>query len=119
MTKLAWNAIVRNESAIIARCINSLLPHIDCGIVVDTGSTDNTTDLIKQAFAQANKPVEIHCASFIDFSQARNEALQKARESQLQWDYLLLVDADMQLRVHKPDWFNGNQGLSYDMRQVA
>jgi hypothetical protein len=33
--KLAWNAIVRDEAAILPRCVASLLPHIDCAVVVD------------------------------------------------------------------------------------
>ena len=44
--KLVWNAIVKNEAAIIERCVNSLLPHIDGAVVVDTGSTDGTPDLL-------------------------------------------------------------------------
>jgi glycosyltransferase involved in cell wall biosynthesis len=118
MTKLAWNAIVKNEAARIERCVRSLLPHIDCGIVADTGSNDGTPGRIFQLFEQANKPVEIFFVPFINFSQARNEALRRARKSKLDWDYLLLVDADMELKVTQPGWINGHGGLSYEMRQV-
>lgn len=118
--KIAWNAIVKNEAAILDRCISSLLPHIDYGIVVDTGSTDNTPELLKQAFARANKPLEITSTPFENFSQARNVALQAARNSQLAWDYLLLCDADMELRVEHPGWTKKlNGGPAYDMRQVG
>jgi glycosyltransferase involved in cell wall biosynthesis len=117
--RLAWNAIVKNEAAIIDRCLSSLLPYIDCGIVVDTGSTDGTQDLITRHFQKAHKIVEIYQAPFVDFEQARNEALRRARESPLNWDYLLLADADMELRVKDPNWINGHAGLAYDMRQVG
>jgi glycosyltransferase involved in cell wall biosynthesis len=118
--QLAWNAIVKNESARIERCVRSLLPHVDCGIVVDTGSTDNTEHLIAQLFQEANKPVEIFNAPFVSFDQARNEALRRARESSLPWDYLLLVDADMELRVTDSGWTKQiNGGPSYDMRQTV
>ena len=36
--KLCWNAIVKNESARIVRCMESLVPYISCAVVVDTGS---------------------------------------------------------------------------------
>lgn len=117
--KLAWNAIVRNERAVIDRCVRSLLPHIDCAIVVDTGSTDGTQERLKELFQAAGKPIEITPAPFVNFEQARNEALRCARLSRLEWDYLLLADADMELKVHKPNWINGAKGLSYDVRQTA
>jgi glycosyltransferase involved in cell wall biosynthesis len=117
--KLCWNGIVRNEAAIIERCVSSLLPYVDCGIVVDTGSTDGTPKLIQQMFNRAGKSIEIHYADFIDFEKARNGALAVARSSPLDWDYLLLADADMELRVRDPHWINGHTGLSYDMRQVG
>jgi glycosyltransferase involved in cell wall biosynthesis len=118
--KLAWNAIVKNEEARIERCIKSLLPHIDYAVVVDTGSEDRTPEKISRLFAQARKPFELHYAPFENFSQARNVALQRARESELDWDYLLLVDADMELRVENPFWTSKlNGGLSYDMLQVG
>ena len=117
--KLAWNAIVKNEKAILDRCVNSLLPHIDGAIIVDTGSTDGTPEKLKELFAAAGKPVEISSAPFVNFEQARNEALRCARISRLEWDYLLLADADMELKVHKPNWINGAKGMAYDIRQVA
>jgi glycosyltransferase involved in cell wall biosynthesis/predicted GH43/DUF377 family glycosyl hydrolase len=117
--KLVWNGIVKNEAARIERCVKSLLPVIDCGIVVDTGSHDDTIAIITRLFDTAGKPVEIRQAPFENFSQARNVALQAARESKFDWDYLLLVDADMEFRVERPDWLNGHDGLSYDIRQDA
>jgi len=117
--KLLWNAIVKNEAAIIDRCVESLLPYVDGAVVVDTGSTDGTPELIRRMFAKALLPVEIHRAPFENFEQARNEALRRARESKLEWDYLLLADADMELQVHRPDWLNGAGGLSYDLKQTA
>lgn len=117
---LVWNAILKNERAIIDRCVNSLLPHVDGAVVVDTGSTDGTPERVMQLFAAADKPVEFHYALFENFSQARNEALRRARESKLPFDYLLLSDADMELVVTDPDWTKQlNGGLSYDLQQIA
>jgi glycosyltransferase involved in cell wall biosynthesis len=110
---------VKNEAAIIDRCVNSLLPHIDGAVLVDTGSTDGTPFQIKQMFEKALLPIEIHQTPFVNFEQARNEALSKARQSKLDWDYLLLADADMELKVHRPNWINGADGESYDLKQTA
>jgi glycosyltransferase involved in cell wall biosynthesis len=117
--KLAWNAILRNEEARIERCVKSLLPYIDYAIVVDTGSEDRTPEKLSRLFAVARKPFEIYYAPFENFSQARNEALRKARASAFDWDYLIFADADMEFKVERPDWFNGGRDPSYDLRQVA
>jgi glycosyltransferase involved in cell wall biosynthesis/predicted GH43/DUF377 family glycosyl hydrolase len=118
--KLGWNCILRNEAAVLPRCLASIIPHVDCGIVVDTGSTDGTPDIVKKAFADAGKPLELGAAEFINFSDARNLALLLARASTLPWDYLVLSDADMTLVVDDPDWKRQlNGGLAYDVRQVA
>ena len=45
--------IVRNEAAVIARCLDSALPHVDGYLISDTGSADNTIDLIRQTAARA------------------------------------------------------------------
>lgn len=116
---IVWNAIVKNEAARIERCVKSLLPYVDGAIVVDTGSSDNTSALILEQFTAAGKPVELYSVPFVNFSQARNAALQFARDSSLPWQHLLLCDADMELKVERPDWLNGANGLAYDMRQTA
>jgi len=116
---IAWHAIVRNEAAVLPRCVASLMPHIDCAVVVDTGSTDGTPDLLTQLFAEAGKSIEIAHAPFVNFGQTRNDALEIARKSPLSFDYMLLSDADMELRVHTPDWINGHRGHAYDLRQTA
>ena len=38
--------IVKNESKIIERCLNSVKPLIDYVCIIDTGSTDDTVDVI-------------------------------------------------------------------------
>ena len=44
---LCLNMIVKNESAIITRLFKSVLPIIDSYCICDTGSTDNTIEIIK------------------------------------------------------------------------
>jgi hypothetical protein len=91
--------IVRNESAIIERCLASVLPVIDYWVILDTGSTDDTADRIQAFFRQHALPGELHHAAFVDFSTTRNRALELCRASEQGFDYILLIDADMQLVV--------------------
>lgn len=117
--RLAWNAIVKNEAAVIERAVNSLMPHISCGIVVDTGSDDGTPEILRELFRAAGKALEIHQRPFVNFEQARNAALNLARNSRLDWKYLLLSDADMEFRVKQEPWFFPNGGRAYDLKQTA
>lgn len=120
MTRLIWHAILKNEAAILPRCLASLVPHVDAAIIADTGSDDGTPGLVRQAFEAAGKPVEVHQIEFRDFAQARNEALALARSSALSWDLALLSDADMELRVVDADWMKQlNGGMAYDVEQVT
>ncbi len=100
--KLCLNMIVRDEAAIIERALRSVVGSVDCCVICDTGSTDSTRALILAFCAAEGIACELHEFAFVDFAQARNEALERARRSALEFDYLLLFDADMELRVDDP-----------------
>ena len=117
--KLCWNGIVKNESARIVRCMESLKPYISFAVVVDTGSTDNTVELIMEFMKKYSIPALVGKTEFKDFSQARNVALSAARQVPWEFDYILLVDADMELKVTDPTWLDDVNGESYDLYQVA
>ncbi len=117
MAKLCFNAIVRSESAIIERCLNSVIPHISAAVIVDTGSTDDTIRIIEKTLGEAGVPYQIFRRPFENFSQARNAALTLARISHLEFDYILLADADMELVVEDKMCFANLTGPSYDMIQ--
>jgi tetratricopeptide (TPR) repeat protein len=99
---ICLNMIVRNESAIIERCLAAAAAHIDCYVICDTGSIDDTVEKIRTFFAARNIPGVIAQTAFHNFEQARNYALDAARDSVLEFDYLLLCDADMELVVERP-----------------
>lgn len=119
--KLCWNAIVKNEADRILRAAASVIPYIHCAVICDTGSTDDTVSLLKTLFETAKIPLEITHCEFKNFSQARNHALFAAQKSRLEWDYAILMDADMELRVNDPTWLNVLAGgaPAYDMFQEA
>jgi len=101
MPTLCLNMIVRNESKIILRCLKSVVKWIDFWIIVDTGSTDNTKELIKDFFAEHNIPGELHEKPFVNFGVSRTHALDLAYGKS---DYILLCDADMELIVYDQDF---------------
>ena len=91
---LCLNMIVRNESKILFRLFDSVIDLIDAYCICDTGSTDNTKELIKEYFEKKGKPGKIIEEPFRDFGYNRTVAL-KACESMENVDYILLLDADM------------------------
>ena len=94
MTKICLNMIVCSESKNILRCLRSVVPIIDCWCILDTGSTDDTRELINTFMFGRNIPGKLKRGKFENFSQARNLALEHA-EDMGGFDYHLLVDADM------------------------
>ena len=92
-------------------------PHISAWVICDTGSTDNTKELIETFFKEKNIPGMFANCKFENFSQARNIALECARHSPFAHDYILLADADMELKVIDPNWTEQIQGESFDMYQ--
>ena len=46
MSTICLSMIVKNETHIIHECLDSMWRNIDYWIIVDTGSTDGTQDLI-------------------------------------------------------------------------
>ena len=114
---LCLNMIVKNEMANLERCLGAVAPYIACWVIGDTGSTDGTQEFIHSFFAARNIPGELHSFPFIDFAQARNEALDRARASELEYDYLLLTDADMELTVQNPAFSQDLTSAAYKVLQ--
>lgn len=85
--------IVKNESAVIERCLESVRELIDYWVISDTGSTDGTQELIAKVIRDI--PGELHEDSWVDFGTNRTLNLAHARGRA---DFLLLSDADMIVR---------------------
>lgn len=93
---ICLNMIVKNESRIIDRLIDTVLPIIDCYCICDTGSTDDTRERIRRRFKAANIPGRVVEHPFVSFGHNRSFAIRAAHDLA---DYLLLVDADMKLVI--------------------
>jgi tetratricopeptide (TPR) repeat protein len=76
--------IVKNEAALLGRCLRSIQPVADQIVVVDTGSQDHTVDVAK-SFGAVIKEVQWRD----DFSWARNVSLDHATSAWVLW-----LDAD-------------------------
>ncbi|MBF8263605.1 MAG: hypothetical protein HW387_1270 [Parachlamydiales bacterium] len=86
------NMIVKDESPVIQRCLASVKHLIDYWVIVDTGSSDGTQDIVRETMRDI--PGELHERPWVDFSHNRNEALQLAKTHA---DYILFLDADQYL----------------------
>ena len=71
-TTICLNMIVKNESNIIIRLFDSILPIIDSYCICDTGSTDNTIEIIKNYFDKHNIHGKIIEIPFKNFGYNRN-----------------------------------------------
>ena len=81
MPKLCLNMIVKNESKIITRLFDSIVDLIDCYCICDTGSTDNTIDLINTYFFEHNIPGSVISEPFKNFEYNRTFALEACKDS--------------------------------------
>lgn len=91
--------IVRDEAHIVAEALDSVAPFIDHWVVVDTGSTDGTQDLVRRHMSALGIPGRVHERPWVDFGHNRTEALALAAGAA---DYLWVLDAD-DLVVGTPD----------------
>jgi tetratricopeptide (TPR) repeat protein len=121
---IALNMIVKNEGKIILRLLASVLPFIDAYCICDTGSTDNTKDLIRDFFKNQPTPIPgvIIEEPFRDFGYNRTYALNACRELLPYIDYVLLLDADMiltsELSTESSSIDDFKQGLCKDFYHV-
>ena len=84
MISISLCMIVKNEEDVIGRCLACVKDIVDEIIVVDTGSTDSTIEIVKKYTNQI-----YHFNWVDDFSKARNYAFSKASK-----DYIMWLDAD-------------------------
>lgn len=102
MITISLCMIVKNEEDVIARCLNSVEDIVDEIIIVDTGSTDNTKEIVK---GFTNKIFDFKWID--DFSAARNYSYSKATMDFILWldaDDLVLEEDRVKLRQLKQDF---------------
>jgi tetratricopeptide (TPR) repeat protein len=100
--------IVKNEGKIIERLLSSVIGIIDTYCICDTGSTDNTIELINNFFSERKMEGKVITEPFKNFEYNRNFSL---KECEGMSDYILFLDADMILEIRN---FDKNMLSSYD-----
>jgi glycosyltransferase involved in cell wall biosynthesis len=111
--------IVKDESHVIRRCLDSVKKLIDYVLIVDTGSTDGTPEVIQDWLNDSNFKGQVIHEPWQNFAYNRTFALSKLRE--IDWiDYALMIDADETLDFNEDfDILNFKNGMSYDVYNIT
>lgn len=95
--KIVLILMIRNESKIIERCLKAVEGVVDAFCVHDTGSTDDTCEIVER-FLKGRMGC-LTTSVWKDFGHNRTLSFQAARDFVKEWDltqtYGLLLDADM------------------------
>ncbi|HEY1941194.1 MAG TPA: class I SAM-dependent methyltransferase [Roseiarcus sp.] len=89
--RVALACIVKNEAHNIARMLKSAMPIATFCSIIDTGSTDNTAEVADMTLNEGGIDHRIEKIKFIDFSHARNAAIDLIPGD---IDWILFLDAD-------------------------
>lgn len=103
--------IVKNEEKNIVNCLDRALGVVDEAIIVDTGSTDKTKELLEERYARDSRVKIIEHIWEDDFSKARNKFLEYATG-----DWILVLDADERLfcdRKRLEEFLNSREDKAY------
>jgi glycosyltransferase involved in cell wall biosynthesis len=90
MPSICLCMIVKDEAAVIERCLESVRDLIDTWVICDAGSSDGTQRLVEAVLEDI--PGCLHERQWRNFGYNRTELMRLAAG---RGDYLLLLDADM------------------------
>lgn len=102
--------MVKNEAKTLPRLLESVRGFADHVIALDTGSTDETLDILKSVRA------EVISEPFVNFGVSRTKLMQFAKGKA---DWLLLLDADHFLRFDSEKFELDNAVDSYQLRHAG
>lgn len=104
--KLCLVSIVKNESKNMKRILDSVKSIVDMISIVDTGSNDNTKEVIID-WGKTNKiPTAVHDEPFKNFSHNRTHSVKAAKQAFPEADYFLLSDADFVWDINRNGMFD-------------
>lgn len=87
MALLELVMIVKNSGDILRKCLKTNKKYIDYWTIVDTGSTDNTPDIIREELNDI--PGELHFSEFTNFADSRNKSIDLAKKH---CKYIIVLD---------------------------
>jgi glycosyltransferase involved in cell wall biosynthesis len=98
--------IVKNESHVIKDTLENLCSNVnfEYWVISDTGSTDNTKEIITEFFKEKNIPGELHEDEWKDFGHNRSLALEYAFSAPI--NFVMIFDADDKIegKLKLPDF---------------
>ena len=107
MPRVILTLMVRNEAAIIGRCIETAMRcpavTLDAVCLCDTGSDDNTVEVVRELMATKTIPLGVFTSEWQNFGHNRTLSFIACQElcTSLDWPledtYALVLDADMKL----------------------
>jgi hypothetical protein len=116
-TNICLCMIVKNETEVLPRLFRSLKDYVDYYVIVDTGSTDGTIELIKRELSGYGIDGEVHERAWVNFGVNRQQALELAVAAG-KADWLLFIDADEELGVSDPKFYERLEpGVSYSIEK--
>jgi glycosyltransferase involved in cell wall biosynthesis len=118
---ICLNMIVKNEAGNLPRLFASLSGQVDFYVISDTGSSDDTIEVIHRLGKETGIPGIVTSHHWVDFAHNRNLVLQEAINARLEGkhdcDWLMIIDADEELAVEDEAWRSYLQpGCSYSVR---
>ena len=102
--------IVKDEEPVIRRAFDSIKKYLDYWVIVDTGSSDKTKEIINEFRKEV--PGELYERPWVNFAHNRNEALNLARPH---CDYMITMDAD---EIYIPNKNTNFSNLTLDAYHV-
>lgn len=116
-TDICLNMIVKNEEQVLPRLFRSLKDYLDYYVIVDTGSTDGTIELIRREMSGYGVEGEVHERPWVNFGVNRQQALELAvAANKTRW--LLFIDADEELGVSDPKFYETLEpGVTYEIEK--
>ena len=95
--QIAVVLMVKNEEKRIEVSLDSVKNEVDGIILFDTGSTDNTVNVVKKYAKKNNLHLHLIEDIFEDFSTSRNKMLEYSNS--FLYDYLILFDCNDELKI--------------------
>ena len=92
--RLCLNMIVKDEAHVIEESLNLLKDYICYWVISDTGSSDNTKEIIQKFFDKHNIPGHLFEHKWEDFGTNRTLALEACYPYRKNFDYIWVFDAD-------------------------
>ena len=97
---IALCMIVKDESKVIERALGCVSGFVDKYFICDTGSSDNTIEVIENYFKEHNLAGEVHSRPWVNFSHNRQESFDMAKGK---CDYIMTLDADEVFAMYEGD----------------